>query len=604
MENFDELSEEVLIRKAKEEIGLENYANALIIFSKILELNPKNVSVLIWKAKLHNNIGDYQGAIDSYSELIKLVPHNESIWNLRGDAKEKIADYKGAINDWSEGIKLDPDNFQRAINVFSKEIKLNPDNPVLFLLRGNVKYYSEDFNGAINDYYQAVKLNQKAIDNINFENLYSLIYDWSEVGAVDPKIIDVTDRSTRKKFAELFALSGDKKNEIGDFNGYYQDYEVATRFSDYKIFRSSKKYLTKEHEKKVRENISRFSLSILKNPQNKEALISRAEAKLSLYDYEGAKNDYSQVIKLDPKNKIAFLNRAELKWSLCDFQSALNDYSQVIKIDPEDKISWILRGDRRSVYDDFQGAISDYSQAIKLDPEDSVSFLNRCETKIEIDDFESAIDDYYQSVKLDPKSEKANHLDIIKNLFYKLNDQNIDQRLKVKIERIFFNLGLIKYKIGKYEDAIYHYSKSIEMNTSNFNSLINRGLAKEKLEYWERANNDYLKAKKINPKNQMVIKKLSKLKNKFDNHSASKTNNKKLKKLGFNNKRSLGSRNFKRLNVDEYKQIMDSYDLNLSLEKKNYYSNKLIRDDLNIVLRILSPFIILLLISAFLIIVF
>ena len=123
MENFDELSEEVLIRKAKEELGLENYANALIIFSKILELNPKNLRVLILKANLQNNTGDYQGAIDSYSELIKLVPHNESIWSLRGDAKEKIADYKGAINDWSEGIKLDPDNFQRAINEFSNEIK-------------------------------------------------------------------------------------------------------------------------------------------------------------------------------------------------------------------------------------------------------------------------------------------------------------------------------------------------------------------------------------------------------------------------------------------------------------------------------------------------
>jgi len=542
VENFNELSEEVLIRKAKEEIGLENYANALIIFSKILELNPKNLNVLIWKANLQNNTGDYQGAIDSYSELIKLVPHNESIWNLRGDAKEKIADYKGAINDWSEGIKLDPDNFQRAINVFSKEIKLNPDNPVLFLLRGNVKYYSADFQGAINDYYQAVQLNQKAIDNINFENLYSLIYDKSEVAEIvigdvtkriEWKIKNVNDRSTRKKFAELFALSGDKKNEIGDFNGYYQDYEIAERFSDYKISRSSKKYLTKEQEKKVRENISRFSLSILKNPQNKKAFISRAEAKYDLKDYQGFLDDYSKVIELDPKNTDLLKNR----------------------------------GDGKYDFEDYQGAISDYSQAIKLDPEDSVLYLSRCETKIEIDNFESAIDDYYQSVKLDPKSEKANHLDIIKHLFYKLNDQNIDQRLKEKIERIFFNLGLIKYKIGKYEEAIYHYSKSIEMNSSNFNSLINRGLAKEKLEYWERANNDYLKAKKINPKNQMVIKKLSKLKNKFDNNTAKKTNS---KKLGFNNKRSLGSRNFKRLDDIEYQNLKESY---RPLLKKGNYSN-------------------------------
>ena len=53
---------------------------------------------------------DYQGAIDDYSKIIELDPKNVDAWTQRGDTKFSLKNYHGAIDDCAKAIELDPNN--------------------------------------------------------------------------------------------------------------------------------------------------------------------------------------------------------------------------------------------------------------------------------------------------------------------------------------------------------------------------------------------------------------------------------------------------------------------------------------------------------------
>ena len=59
-----------------------NYQEAIIDYSKAIEINPLNVKTYVNRASAKNSLGDYEGAIDDYTKAIDVDPQNLSLIHI------------------------------------------------------------------------------------------------------------------------------------------------------------------------------------------------------------------------------------------------------------------------------------------------------------------------------------------------------------------------------------------------------------------------------------------------------------------------------------------------------------------------------------------
>ena len=242
-----------------------DYKEAIIDFSKAIEINPKYEDAYYYRALFKDLMHDYSGAIEDYNNVIEINPQNSLAYGFRGIDKANIKDYKGAIEDVNKGITIDPKNaiayesralvknaqkdYHRALVDYNKAIELDPEKDQFYYERGNAKDSLKDNLGALDDYNKAIQINPK-----------------------DP---------------DYYYERGNIKNELKDLQGALTDYDKAIGI----------------------------------NPQNSNYLDSRAQVKFEVKDYQGAIDDYNKAIAINPNDawapiviEFAKQKLSETKW--------------------------------------------------------------------------------------------------------------------------------------------------------------------------------------------------------------------------------------------------------------------------------------------------
>jgi tetratricopeptide (TPR) repeat protein len=225
---------------------------------------------------------------------------------------------------------LDKEDYEGAINNYTQAIKINPNHAIAYNHRGVARFQSEDNQGAIDDWTQAIKINPN--DPNAYQNRGLAHYDL-----------------------------GDKQDAIDD-----------------------------------------WTQAIKINPNHAIAYGNRGLARSELGDKQGAIDDYTQAIKINPNDALAYGNRGITRSELGDKQGAIDDYTQAIKINPNYADAYYNRGNTHSELGNKQGAINDYTQAIKINPNYAEAYYNRGNTHSELGNKQSAIDDYTQAIKINP----------------------------------------------------------------------------------------------------------------------------------------------------------------------------------------------------------
>lgn len=87
-----------------------NYARAILAYTGLLDLNPKNPKAYNDRGLAFIGQGDFDNAIADLSILIELVPDNERAYINRGVAYTKKGLFDKAIEDFSHAIALAPEN--------------------------------------------------------------------------------------------------------------------------------------------------------------------------------------------------------------------------------------------------------------------------------------------------------------------------------------------------------------------------------------------------------------------------------------------------------------------------------------------------------------
>ena len=124
-------------------------------------------------------------------------------------------------------------------------------------------------------------------------------------------------------------------------------------------------------------------------------------------DYQGALEDFDQLIKEEPNNGYAYYSRASALLELNKPQEALDDANRAIELDPSIPEAYETRGVAKLMRGDQEGALLDFNRAIELDENFVSAYSNRGALKSDLGNYEGALIDLNKAIEIDPNNVRA-----------------------------------------------------------------------------------------------------------------------------------------------------------------------------------------------------
>ncbi|WP_306417338.1 serine protease [Fischerella thermalis] len=399
-------------------------------------------------------------------DVVAAAPKADDFF-ITAKEKEKNRDYEGAIADVNQAIKLNP-NYAEA-----------------YKLRGRIRSFSlRDGQGAISDFNQAIKINPKDAEAYVLK------------GLALPFVVNADKTPGRNQFIK------DIQEQIADFS---QAIKVNPNYVNAYLARGSKYYLlanlpefrntplASEHAKAA---IADYTQIIKINPDDPLGYKIRADALNNFGDWKGAVADYNQLLKFNPNAGDNYGLRGFARWKLGDKKGALEDLNQALKINPKDRFLYGFRADIRALLGDKQGAITDYKQAIKQRSSSVVIFL-----PIE---FPSDLDYVNAILKINPNDPEAYKIagqTRLQQGKYKEAITDFDKVLTINPNdaEAYAGRGASRYKLGDKQGALADLTQAIKINPNHGEAYINRGGIRAELGDTKGGLEDLNQALKINP---------------------------------------------------------------------------------------------------------
>ncbi|MGH1395410.1 MAG: tetratricopeptide repeat protein, partial [Trichormus sp.] len=91
-----------------------------------------------------------------------------------------------------------------------------------------------------------------------------------------------------------------------------------------------------------------------------EFLLNRANTRAEEGNYQGAIEDYNQVLRINPNEDAAYSNRGSILAGIGEHEAAIQDYTQALRLNPFEAAPYYNRGISRAAIGDYIGAIQDY----------------------------------------------------------------------------------------------------------------------------------------------------------------------------------------------------------------------------------------------------
>jgi tetratricopeptide (TPR) repeat protein len=395
---------------------------------------------------------DEKGLTESLDQLIK---DRSKVKELE-ETKAQLEKVKEELNVLRKDSKSEnPEQNDLTKNRYN--VAINSLTSIDFFLNGKEKDSRNDFNGAILDYTEAIKLNpnygeaynNRGIAKTSIDDFGSAMDDFNRVIQL---MVGESDGYANRAILKAHWIA-DHQGAIIDFNKAIEiDHDNPVLYR----YRGESNLELQNYKNAIVD----FNKAILIDPKEPLNYFARSKAKLGIEDYKGAVADLNKVIELDPRNVDAYYLRGDIKnGEFGDYKGAIDDYSQPIFFDPNNLDTYYMRAEFRIrakiKYEDkdYNGALADYNMAIAIKPKDPNAYCQRANLKAEFGHYEEAIQDFTKAIFVNPNFGFAYH-----------------------------RRGIMKFILKDYRSAILDSSKAIELEPQNGGAYLNRGLAKINIE--------------------------------------------------------------------------------------------------------------------------
>ena len=194
--------------------------------------------------------------------------------------------------------------------------------------------------------------------------------------------------------------------------------------------------------------------------------------------YDRAIAHFTKAIELNPDFANAFHSRAYAYYSIDDYPRAIADYTQAIQLNPDFANAFHSRANAYYEIADYPRAVADYTQAIQLNPDSPYSYWGRGAAYGKLGNRTLADDDYAMAELLENGS-----VEDLAKYFYNRGLSDLDRPS-----------GNVRYN-----HAIAHFTKAIELNPDFANAFHSRANAYYEIADYPRAIADYTQAIQLNP---------------------------------------------------------------------------------------------------------
>jgi tetratricopeptide (TPR) repeat protein len=218
-----------------------DYSRTMEILDQALTHDPDHADAYVTRASCKLNLNDYKGAVEDYSMGIALVRKKgnplPTVYYNRGEAYYRLENFDSAYQDFTTAISLDTtfaDAYYARGNVwyntggldsarsdYEKSILLNPQLAAGYFGLGNV-YSDNNHDLAIELYSQAINLQADADYFFNRGLMYYLQAEYPEA------INDFTDAiKINNQLAKAYEFRGNANDENGSSAEALKDFDQA-----------------------------------------------------------------------------------------------------------------------------------------------------------------------------------------------------------------------------------------------------------------------------------------------------------------------------------------------------------------------------------------
>jgi tetratricopeptide (TPR) repeat protein len=338
--------------------------------------------------------------------------YNDALISIEKTLKDDSTFYDGYKNKLSlnmilgrSGSREDIRDRMAARRIIDEQILKNPGDPLLLKKRGELRLLMQDYQGALQDGIQIIKLNPGNYSGYELlATLYQKTGKWQEAIESLKKMQELQPDNTQvtytmstlylnlnqqeKAMSLLGNLIAKYPNESsfylsraglfiskGDIPQAKADYDKALSVDpeNYACYRERGNFFRNNSSRDPALRDYEKSLSLLekeeaKNPQNAPLFIAHAEITEITGKVKAALAEYENYLSKWPLNYSVLQKIAQIYFSLKQWQPSINAYSTIIDNFPGDAKVFFRRGIVWQQSGNLQNALNDLNKAIEIEP--------------------------------------------------------------------------------------------------------------------------------------------------------------------------------------------------------------------------------------------
>jgi tetratricopeptide (TPR) repeat protein len=416
---------EALQRLGESYLEADRNAEAIAVYTRLIELKPDDPEPLLTRLWAHMNAGDTEATRADAALLRERFPDNAEMLANLGDVNLLLDDREQALYDLDRAVTLAGDNNDLLYRVARSFAMAGEQDPALalydrlvewkprevLLARGDLRRQRQDYAGALADLDRALQEppggEDRTFDHISTARvLIERARVHFENGDADAAAADAQAALGEVPDDPLAAHASGILAEVAiarrDAEGAFSAAEAATQQDPAYLpgwLTLASLYTAQSNWPAALETIHQAQEH---NPNDLHLALTAALIQGETGDFEGALAEWTRLLTIDPDNPTALAMRGAVYLQMERPRAARADVDRALSIDPDNptalqtRISINLRAGK------IRGTLADIDRALEIGPHDTDMLLLRAQVHMDADDLLAAAADYTRLLEVDP----------------------------------------------------------------------------------------------------------------------------------------------------------------------------------------------------------